>query len=61
MRGGEAGRTGGRLTEDRESTSCEEGWQSHLTWFVELPQLTLRGHHKGPHCPFATRLFLSWR
>ena len=30
MRGGEAGRTGGRLTEDRESTSCEEGWQSHL-------------------------------
>ena len=32
-----------------------------LTWFVDLPHLTLTGHHKGPRCPFDIRLFLSWR
>ena len=30
---------------------------SSTTWFVDLPHLTLTGHHKGPRCPFATRIF----
>jgi len=57
----EPGWKSGGLQDEDSNCAKIRGGTCIQTWFVELPQLTLRGHHKGPHCPFATRLFLSWR
>ncbi|EOD10577.1 hypothetical protein EMIHUDRAFT_248298 [Emiliania huxleyi CCMP1516] len=57
----QAEREGLTLTASSSSNTGYKGVCCRPTWFVDLPHLTLTGHHKGPRCPFDIRLFLSWR